>query len=105
MAASPLEEAPGASGLMDGIPADRQDGAAIDASIYDVPGFMFVDWMCYRAGWFEEAGLDPPSRFPGSPGWEGNDVLPNFQRVLLGEITPGDAIELMMAGLEEAVNG
>ena len=42
MSASPLEEAPGESGLMDGIPADRQDGGAIDGSIYDVPGFMFV---------------------------------------------------------------
>ena len=105
MSASPLEETRSESSLLDEIPADRQDGGAIDGSIYDVPGFMFVDWMCYRAGWFEEAGLDPPTRFPGSPGWERNVVLPNFQRVLLGEITPGDAVELMMAGLEAAVNG
>ena len=105
MSASPLEETPGESGLMDGIPADRQDGGAIDGSIYHVPGFMFVDWMCYRAGGFEEAGLDPPTRFPGSSGRERNVVLPNFQCVLLGEIALGDAVELMMAGLEEAVNG
>ena len=29
MAASPIEEAPGASGLMDGIPADRQDAVEV----------------------------------------------------------------------------
>ena len=29
MAASPLEEAPGASGLMDAIPADRQDAVEV----------------------------------------------------------------------------
>ena len=105
MSASPTEETHGESGLMDGIPADRQDGGAIDGSIYDVPGFMFVDWMCYRAGCFEEAGLDPPRRFPGSPGWERNVILPTFQRVLLGELTPEAGVEVMMAGLEEAVNG
>ena len=105
MSASPTEETRGESGLLDGIPVDRQDGGASDGSIYDVPGFMFVDWTCYRAGWFEEAGLGPPTRFPGSPGRERNVVLPNFQRVLPGEITPEDAVELMMAGLEAAVNG
>ena len=51
----------GESGLMDNIPADRWDGATIDGAIYGVPSFMFVDWMYYRADWFEEAGLDPPT--------------------------------------------
>ncbi len=32
-------------------------------------------------------------------------VLPNFQRVLPGEISAADAVELMMEDLEEAVNG
>jgi multiple sugar transport system substrate-binding protein len=49
--------------------------------------------------------VGPPTRFPGSPGWERNVVLPTFQRVLLGEITPEEGVEVMMAGLEEAVNG
>ena len=72
-----------------------------DAAMMQLKG----GWMCYRAGWFEEAGLDPPTRFPGSPGWERNVVLPTFQRVLLGELTPEAGVEVMMAGLEEAVNG
>ena len=49
--------------------------------------------------------VGPPTRFPGSPGWEQTVVLPAFQRTLLGEIAPEEAVELMMEGLEEAVNG
>lgn len=49
--------------------------------------------------------VGPPTTFPGGPGWEQTVVLPAFQRTLLGEITPEDAVELMMEGLEEAVNG
>jgi len=32
-------------------------------------------------------------------------VLPNFQRVLLGEIKPEEAIDNMMKGLDKAVKG
>jgi len=49
--------------------------------------------------------VGPPTTFPGSPGWEQTVVLPSFQRTLLGEITPEEAVELMMEGLEEAING
>ena len=36
--------------------------------------------------------VGPPTTFPGAPGWEQTVVLPAFQRTLLGEITPEDAV-------------
>ena len=59
MSVSPTEETHGGPGEL----LARWDGATIDGGIYGVPGFMFVDWMYYRADWFEEAGLDPPTTF------------------------------------------
>jgi hypothetical protein len=32
-------------------------------------------------------------------------VLPAFQRVLLGEIKPDEAVDVMMKGLDKAVKG
>jgi len=49
-------------------------------------------------------GTMPPA-FPGNPGWQQTVVLPSFQKVLLGEMTPAQAVEAMQKGLEEAVNG
>lgn len=40
--------------------------------------------------------------FPGSPGWEENIVLPEFQKVLVGASTPAAAVDAMIAGLEAA---
>jgi len=51
------------SGLLEKIPAGHWDGATIDGRIYGVPNFMFVDWMYYRADWFDEAGIEPPTTF------------------------------------------
>lgn len=44
-------------------PDSRFKAATIDGKIYGVPSFMFVDWMYYRADWFAEAGLKPPTTF------------------------------------------
>ena len=46
-----------------------------------------------------------PPAFAGGPGWQSTVVLPTFQRVLLGEITPANAVEILMKGLDEAVKG
>jgi len=47
----------------------------------------------------------PAPAFPGSSNWGLTVVLPNFQRVLLGEIKPEEAIDNMMKGLDKAVKG
>ena len=47
----------------------------------------------------------PAPAFAGSSNWGLTVVLPAFQRVLLSEIKPDDAVDLMMKGLEKAVNG
>lgn len=44
-------------------PKDRFNAATVDGRIYGVPSFMFVDWMYYRADWFAEKGLKPPTTF------------------------------------------
>ncbi|MEM6430470.1 MAG: hypothetical protein AAF708_14610 [Deinococcota bacterium] len=50
------------------------------------------------------SNVGPPTRFPGSSGWEQTIVLPTFQRTLLGEITPEQAATLIIEGLEETIN-
>lgn len=50
-----------ADNLMDLIPEDRWRLSTIDGGIYGIPSFMFVDLMYYRADWFEEAGVEPPT--------------------------------------------
>jgi len=50
-----------ADNLMDLIPEDRWQLSTIDGGIYGIPSFMFVDLMYYRADWFEEAGVEPPT--------------------------------------------
>ncbi len=47
----------------------------------------------------------PAPAFAGSSNWGLTVVLPNFQRVLLGEIKPEEAIDNMMKGLDKAVKG
>jgi multiple sugar transport system substrate-binding protein len=44
-------------------PDNRFTAATVDGKIYGVPSFMFVDWMYYRADWFAEKGLKPPTTF------------------------------------------
>ena len=46
-------------------------------------------------------GIPHPS-FPGSAGWAEGTVLPAFQRVLIGQATPEQAVDEMIAGLAEA---
>jgi len=47
----------------------------------------------------------PPPAFPGSSNWGLTVVLPAFQRVLLGEIAPEDAVDVMAKGLDKAIKG
>jgi multiple sugar transport system substrate-binding protein len=47
----------------------------------------------------------PAPAFAGSSNWGTTVVLPAFQRVLLGEITPEAAVDVMMKGLDKAVQG
>ena len=47
----------------------------------------------------------PAPAFAGSSNWGLTVVLPAFQRVLLGEIKPDEAVDLMMKGLDKAVKG
>jgi len=47
----------------------------------------------------------PAPAFAGSSNWGLTVVLPNFQRVLLGEIKPDEAVDVMMKGLDKAVKG
>lgn len=44
-------------------------------------------------------------QFAGQPGWQNTVVLPNFQRVLLGEITPAVAADNLAKGLDAAIKG
>jgi multiple sugar transport system substrate-binding protein len=46
-------------------------------------------------------GIPQPS-FPGLQGWAEGTVLPAFQRVLIGQATPEQAVDEMIAGLAEA---
>jgi multiple sugar transport system substrate-binding protein len=45
-----------------------------------------------------------PLSFVGAPGWASTSVLPAFQQVLTGQATPEEAVDQMIAGLEEAVS-
>jgi multiple sugar transport system substrate-binding protein len=47
----------------------------------------------------------PAPAFPGSSNWGLTVVLPAFQRVLLGEIKPEEAVDQMIKGLDKAVKG
>ena len=48
-------------------------------------------------------GIPQPS-FPGAAGWAESTVLPAFQRILIGEATPEQAVDEMIAGLAEATS-
>jgi len=50
-----------------------------------------------------EFGIPQPS-FPGAAGWAESTVLPAFQRVLINDATPEQAVDEMIAGLEEATS-
>ncbi len=45
-----------------------------------------------------------PTRFPGSPGWEETVVLPEFQRILVGQTTVQAAADAILKGLESTLN-
>jgi multiple sugar transport system substrate-binding protein len=47
----------------------------------------------------------PAPAFAGSSNWGTTVLLPAFQRVLLAEIKPEEAVDLMMKGLDKAVKG
>lgn len=49
-----------------------------------------------------EFGVAPPS-FPGLSGWSEGSVLPAFQSVLIGQMTPEEAVDTMIADLDKAV--
>jgi multiple sugar transport system substrate-binding protein len=49
-----------------------------------------------------EVGKLPP-QFVGYSGWSQEVVLPAFQRVLTGESTPEQAVDEMIAGLDDAL--
>jgi multiple sugar transport system substrate-binding protein len=51
-----------------------------------------------------ENGTQAP-QFPGQPAWQGSVVLPTFQRILLGELTPAQGAEEFAKGLEDAIAG
>ena len=42
--------------------------------------------------------------FPGSPGWEETVVLPEFQRILVGQTTVEAAADAILTGLESTLN-
>ena len=44
-----------------------------------------------------------PPTFVGVAGWSETVVLPEFQKVLVGRSTPAQAVDAMMAGLENAL--
>ncbi len=46
-------------------------------------------------------GIPQPS-FPGAAGWAESTVLPAFQRILIGEATPEQAVDEMITGLADA---
>lgn len=48
-------------------------------------------------------GIPQPS-FPGAAGWAESSVLPNFQRVLIGQATPEQAVDEMISALAEATS-
>jgi multiple sugar transport system substrate-binding protein len=48
-------------------------------------------------------GIPQPS-FPGAAGWAESSVLPNFQRVLIGQATPEQAVDAMISDLAEATS-
>ncbi len=51
-----------------------------------------------------ESGTIAP-QFPGQPGWQSSVVLPTFQRILLGELTPAAGATALAKGLEDAIAG
>lgn len=38
------------------------DPLTVDGKLYALPALAFVDWIYYRADWFEEAGITAPPR-------------------------------------------
>lgn len=45
----------------------------------------------------------PSPSFPGYAGWSENSVMPLFQSVLIGQLNPEQAVDQMIAALDEAV--
>ena len=51
-----------------------------------------------------EVGTVAPT-FAGEPGWQASVVLPTFQKILLGELTPAAGADALAKGLDAAVKG
>ncbi len=51
-----------------------------------------------------EIGTTAP-QFAGQPAWQSSVVLPTFQRILLGEVTPAAGAATLAKGLEDAIAG
>lgn len=49
-----------------------------------------------------EFGVPPPD-FPGADGWGRSVVIPEFQRILIGERSVEDAVDAMIAGLNKVL--
>jgi multiple sugar transport system substrate-binding protein len=50
----------------------------------------------------QQYGTLPPS-FVGYPGWAQNVVLPEFQKILIGQSTPEKATDAILKGLDAAI--
>jgi multiple sugar transport system substrate-binding protein len=59
----------------------------------------------YTAAFEALANGTTAPQFPGQPAWTGQVVLPVFQRILLGELTPAQGADEIATGLEEAIAG
>lgn len=44
-----------------------------------------------------------PTRFTGGPGWEETVLLPEFQKIIVGQTTVADAADAIIAGLESTL--
>jgi multiple sugar transport system substrate-binding protein len=44
-------------------------------------------------------------QFQGQPAWQSKVVLPTFQRILLGELTPAQGADELAKGLDKAIDG
>lgn len=57
----------------------------------------------YKAALDASAIGRAPVAFVGFPGWAGDIALPAFQKILVGDYTPEQAVDEMIEGLEDAV--
>ena len=82
----------------------------IPSEVGDYPNKRIYVWFDAVIGYYSAAIETlkfggPAPAFAGSSNWGLTVVLPSFQRVLLGEIKPEEAVDVMMNGLDKAVKG